>query len=312
MKYSVVIPLYNKEKYIIDTVNSVLNQSFSDYEVIIVDDGSTDHSLEVAKSISSSKIKVIHQNNQGVAVARNTGILNAGGEYISFLDADDIWEKDYLAAIEGLTGKYPESDIFVTAYRIWLGNDKYAESTILKEPDGMLDSYWKTLSCKYDFVWTSVTTVRKKALIDAGMFRAGEKIGQDLDMWARVARNNPRVACSSKRCAVYNRMAENNARTRVRIAYAKAFIDDLEEEMASGRLDSSEMEAVRKKYVMKLTAYAFTCITNGEKKEAASAIKRWKEHAGNYAFPLIAGLYFAMLMPSSLNKWIYKIRLRIF
>lgn len=89
MKYSVVIPLYNKEHYIAGTLRSVLTQTFPDYEVIVVDDGSTDHSLQACKEVRSDKIRVVQQVNQGVSAARNKGIELAAGEYICFLDADD-------------------------------------------------------------------------------------------------------------------------------------------------------------------------------------------------------------------------------
>lgn len=89
MKYSVVIPLYNKEHYIASTLRSVLAQTYPDYEVIVVDDGSTDHSLQACKEVRSDKIRVVQQVNQGVSAARNKGIELAAGEYICFLDADD-------------------------------------------------------------------------------------------------------------------------------------------------------------------------------------------------------------------------------
>ena len=112
MKYSVVIPLYNKEHYIAGTLRSV----------IVVDDGSTDHSLQACKEVRSDKIRVVQQVNQGVSAARNKGIEMAAGEYICFLDADDTWHPDYLQNIETIVQKYPQSDIFVTAYRIIYAN----------------------------------------------------------------------------------------------------------------------------------------------------------------------------------------------
>ena len=118
MKYSVVIPLYNKEHFIKKAIQSVLKQSFQDFEIIIVDDGSTDRSLEIARKFESEKLKVYTQPNQGVSVARNKGIENASGEYIAFLDADDTWNMDYLETIDELTTSYPESDIYVTAYAV--------------------------------------------------------------------------------------------------------------------------------------------------------------------------------------------------
>ena len=312
MKYSVVIPLYNKQKYIVSALRSVLAQTFEDFEIIVVDDGSQDDSLQMAMSVQDKKIRVLHQNNQGVAVARNVGIENAEGEYISFLDADDTWEPNYLEKIDEIVKKYPESDIFVTAYKIDLGEGKKNISRQLPLKEGCLTSYWETLDNKYDFVWTSATTVRKKALINAGLFCPGEKIGQDLDMWARVARNNPRVAYTSNICVTYNRKAESNARTRVKIAWARAFIHDLEEELNDKGHSQKELVAIQKKYDSKMTVYIFTCIMANEKKRAKQALKHWKGNCTLRNVVLRIGLCIAGLMPVSVNRFLYQVRLNVF
>ena len=312
MKYSVVIPLYNKQRYIKSTLQSVLAQTYTDYEVIVVDDGSTDASLQEAERMQSDKIRVLHQENQGVAVARNTGIENAAGEYIAFLDADDKWNPSYLEEIDKIVQKYPQSDIFVSAYEVDLGNGKKNLSEQMPAQDGCLPSYWATLSSKYDFVWTSATTIRKSALIQAGLFRPGEKIGQDLDMWARVARNNPKVAYTSSVCVTYNRQAESNARTRVKIAWAGAFIQDLEEELANGKHTQEEIKAIQKKYDAKMTVYIFTCLMAGEKTRARQALKDWKGSSTPRNVMLKTGLRVAGIMPASIKNMAYQIRLKIF
>lgn len=312
MKYSVVIPLYNKQRYIKSTLQSVLAQTYTDYEVIVVDDGSTDASLQEAEQMQSDKIRVLHQENQGVAVARNTGIENAAGEYIAFLDADDKWNPSYLEEIDKIVQKYPQSDIFVSAYEVDLGNGKKNLSEQMPAQDGCLPSYWATLSSKYDFVWTSATTIRKSALVQAGLFRPGEKIGQDLDMWARVARNNPKVAYTSSVCVTYNRQAESNARTRVKIAWAGAFIQDLEEELANGKHTPEEIKAIQKKYDAKMTVYIFTCLMAGEKTRARQALKDWKGSSTPRNVMLKTGLRVAGIMPASIKNMAYQIRLKIF
>ena len=309
MRFSVVIPLYNKEHYIKDTINSVLNQSFTDYELIVVDDGSKDNSYEVAKRIQSSCIRLIHQENQGVAVARNTGIENSNGEYVAFLDADDLWHSDYLETINQLIMSFPESDIFVSSYRIVMGNDKYHYSAHLSDTQQLLPSYWLTFKNAYDTVWTSATVIKKDAIIKAGLFTPGEKIGQDLDLWARVARNNPLVAYSPKICVDYNRIAEQNARTRVKIAYPKAFLDVLTEEMANDKWTQEDKKWMEKKYNKKMIVYVFTNILAGERKHARRILTEWKqEHNNRYIFPL----YCASLLPTFINRIVYRIRLKVF
>ena len=88
-KISIIIPLYNKEAAIERTIQSVLCQEFHDFELIVVNDGSTDHSLDVVKGISDERIRIINQQNSGVSAARNRGMNEANGEYVLFLDADD-------------------------------------------------------------------------------------------------------------------------------------------------------------------------------------------------------------------------------
>lgn len=95
-KVTVVIPVYNGEKYIADSINSVLMQTFTDFEIVVVDDGSSDQSVNIAESFNDGRIRIVKQQNRGLAGARNTGISAARGEYIALLDADDLWDKEKL------------------------------------------------------------------------------------------------------------------------------------------------------------------------------------------------------------------------
>lgn len=312
MKFSVVIPLYNKREHILYTLKSVLAQTMKDYEILVIDDGSLDDSLGVVQKVVSPKIRIFKQKNQGVSVARNVGIENAKGEYISFLDADDIWHPDYLQTIDRLTRSYPQSDIYVTAYEVLMKNGKINQSAQLTPEEGCLESYWATLDQKYDFVWTSATTVKRETLQKAGMFRPGEKIGQDLDMWARVARINPRIAYSSKICVTYTRNAQENARSRVKVAWAGAFLQDLEEEMKKSTHTETERNAIQKKYDLKMTVYIFTSIMAGEKERAKQALKKWEGKINRRNQILKIGLKIAYYMPNGINQTLYKIRMKIY
>ena len=312
VKYSVVIPLYNKAEYIERTLKSVLTQSFQNFEVIVVDDGSTDDSLRAARQSASGKVRIIAQKNQGTAVARNTGIEHAAGEYIAFLDADDEWKRNYLETIDTLTERYPQSDIFVTAYRVVMGNGKYNYSSRLTPDEGCLESYWMTFQYPYDFVWTSATVIRKSAILRAGGFKPGERIGQDLDLWARVARINPRVAYSSAVCVDYHRNAGQNARSREKIACAEAFLQDLEEELENPEHSREELDMIQYKYDLKMTVYVFTCILAGERSLAKNVYMRWQGRRRMRTRLLRAGLRTAMIMPAGVNRFLYKIRLKVF
>ena len=102
---SVVIPLYNKEKQVAHTLQSVLRQTFQDFEIVIVDDGSTDHSVEEVEKVRDTRIRLVHQQNAGVSAARNRGISEAKYDLIAFLDADDEWKPEYLETQYGLYQK---------------------------------------------------------------------------------------------------------------------------------------------------------------------------------------------------------------
>lgn len=115
--FTVIIPLYNKESYVENTINSILNQTFTDYEVLIINDYSTDESATKVKTFLSEKIKLIeHSENKGLSAARNTGIQNANSDYITFLDADDLWKPTFLETIHQLITDFPEAKIFGTNY----------------------------------------------------------------------------------------------------------------------------------------------------------------------------------------------------
>lgn len=111
---SVIMPAYNVANYIEKSINSVLQQSYTDFELVIVNDGSTDNTREIILDCQAkdNRIRLVEQTNQGVSVARNTGIENAQGEYISFLDGDDLWHQDFFAG----NGKFCRK--FRSKYRV--------------------------------------------------------------------------------------------------------------------------------------------------------------------------------------------------
>lgn len=188
---SIVIPLYNKEQQIVETIQSILRQTFQYFEIIIVNDGSTDHSVEEVKKVTDSRIRLIHQPNAGVSAARNRGIEEAQGKYIAFLDADDEWKPEYLETQYNLTQRYPECSVFACNYefRNMLG---HVQSTIIQKLPfvgeyGILSNYFEVASCSHPPLWTSAVMVKKDAIQSVGGFPIGIKSGEDLLTWARLA-----------------------------------------------------------------------------------------------------------------------------
>ena len=201
---SIVIPLYNKEEHIQRTLLSVLNQSFQFFEIVVVDDGSSDNSLECVKQIEDERISIISQSNQGVSAARNRGIQEAKFNYIALLDADDEWDSGYLTEQVNLISKYPDCSVFACAYQFKSYTGKVEQLKLNKVPfttqTGILTNYFEVASCSHPPLWTSAVVVEKQAILAVGGFPVGVKSGEDLLTWAKLAIQY-KMAYSRKVCA---------------------------------------------------------------------------------------------------------------
>lgn len=156
MKFSIIIPLYNKEDGIVSSIESVLNQTFKDFEVVIVDDGSTDTSIENIQQFDDCRIRLITQQNAGPSAARNHGVRKANGEWILFLDADDELEPDALSHFNNLISKYPKHKCFACNYYLEKGGKKSVRSMFYQ--DGIVHNGYRAwffarlLPCQGSFV----------------------------------------------------------------------------------------------------------------------------------------------------------------
>ena len=209
--FSIIIPLYNKAAYIQKAIQSVLSQTFKQYEIIIVNDGSTDNSLEVLNAcpISTLDYQLIDQPNQGVSTARNNAIKLAKYNYIAFLDADDWWEPTYLEEMKTLITDFPQAGIYSSGYYIMKFNKKQI-AEIGVEPDfksGYIN-YFQVYSKKLSMpVWTGATIVKKSIFDYEPGFKSNLKLGEDFDLWVRVAMKYP-VAFLNKPLSYYNQDVE--------------------------------------------------------------------------------------------------------
>lgn len=210
-KISVVIPLYNKERYIKNTIESVLNQNFTDFEIIVVDDGSTDRSLEIAKQFKQDFIKVFSQENQGVAIARNTGAQAGSGEIIAFLDADDLWLPNHLAEIDTLYQEFPEAGFFATAYRIKVNKYQYPVTYSFKENYSLLQPYYRYDKGRALF-YTSNFAIKKTVFEKEKGFRQGID-GEDTEFFIRIGQKYA-LAYSKHITMIHIQEAENSLFSR--------------------------------------------------------------------------------------------------
>lgn len=212
---SIVIPLFNKEQEIKNTLESVLTQSFQNFEIIIIDDGSTDRSLQVIKeNFNDSRIKIFTQENSGVGGARNHGLRKANGQYIAFIDADDEWDMEYLSTQVRLSQKYKDCKIFGTCYRMVDRSGKINIARIdtdylnFDEEDGVIPDYFELANHSNPPLWTSAVMVEKKAIEEIGGFPLGVKSGEDLLTWAKLACRNKIAYCVTP-LACYNQGHSN-------------------------------------------------------------------------------------------------------
>lgn len=191
MMISVIIPLYNKVGRIADTLDSVLAQTFDDFEVVVVNDGSTDGSDAIVRQCKDARVRIIDQPNGGVSAARNRGIEEARGEYMAFLDADDEWAPDYLATQAALAKRFPECAVFASNYSFCDALGAFSATVIRNLPFdaecGELTNYFCVASAGHPPLWTSAVMVRREAMLAIGGFPVGVPNGEDLLTWARLA-----------------------------------------------------------------------------------------------------------------------------
>ncbi|MBG44204.1 MAG: glycosyl transferase [Aequorivita sp.] len=202
-KFSVVISVYNKEKYIADTLKSVLAQTFTDFEVVILNDGSTDNSEAEILKFNDPRIRYFSQENKGASAARNFTVQQAKTEYIALMDADDYWYPFYLAEQDRLTNEFPEESVFATATEIKrngkIFKNSYSLPTIAN--NAVIVDYFE--ASQLDSVLLSISTVLKKEVFEnVGWYDLKIKSGEDTDLYVRIGLKY-KVVFSPKVCAIY-------------------------------------------------------------------------------------------------------------
>lgn len=209
MYFSVVIPLYNKAYSINRCLESVLSQTYNKFEIIVVNDGSTDESLSIIKNefkqeIKNETIKIIDQANQGVSVARNNGISLAVSDFVCFLDADDEWKPDFLGQMKMLIQDYPSAILYCLQHEVKIGNQSAVRNSSYykKGYKGYVNNFFKA-SLFGRIAHSSKVCIKKEAIVELGGFPVNQKSGEDLYIWFELARLG-RVAFFNKVCSRIN------------------------------------------------------------------------------------------------------------
>lgn len=252
---SVIIPLYNKEKSIQKTIKSVLDQTYGDYEIIIINDGSTDKSEEEALKIDSQKIILLTTENKGVSKARNYGIQKSSGEIIAFLDADDYWFPNHLQSIFELYEMYPECGLFCTNYERYYNSKKIQRPHFIEMNEakwrGIVKDFFK--SSYIDRVaWTSAVAVPKKIFETVGNFNPDITMGagEDTDLWIRIALKY-KVAFDSEISARHILDAENRISLSKTLTRSFAKFEEFEEEEKSNASLKKYLDLYRIEFALK-------------------------------------------------------------
>lgn len=209
MMFSVIMPLYNKAPYVAKAIGSVLAQTISDYEMIIVDDGSKDGSGEIAERMieGNDHCKLIRQKNAGVSVARNNGVAASRGDYLCFLDADDWWEPTFLEEMKILIEEFPDAGIYGTNYTIIKEIKHKTRIANIGFEDGFERGYINYCRAYADTMymplWTGAICIPRDVFIEQGGFPNGIKLGEDFLLWIKIALAHD-VVFLNKPLAYYN------------------------------------------------------------------------------------------------------------
>lgn len=290
---SVVVALYNKEREVMRCVESVLRQSFADFELIIVEDGSTDRSLEIVRSVQDPRVRVVDKPNGGVAMARNRGIEEARADLIAFLDADDEWWPDFLRTIFDLSKSSPDAGAYFTAFWVERGNG-WGRRVVRPVRDllpgkNLLKNYYRV---GHDYESCSAVAVWKKVFERAGYFR--EMIAEDTDLWMRIAAFYP-IAYSRRVESVWNQDASNrrsNQHAARKIAHdptvlhkslefiqASPQVSQRVKEDAAWYLGRRELRPIR------------SALCLGDREAAEQLVKRWRIHFGEPPYSVRIAFY---------------------
>ena len=302
MKFSVVIPLYNKAPYINDTIASVLAQSFSDFEIIVVDDGSTDGGAELVTFIPDPRLRLVRQANAGVSAARNLGISLAEGEWVVFLDADDWHHPQYLATLLETQAGYPHVDTVATDF--------------LPVPDTptMWPPRWPALSSQPEVelitdlprrwmvapsLCTSAVSVRRARLLQMQpCFPSGESHGEDLDLWFRLAEKTP-VALVRSPLMAYRLAVEGGLTTHHPELAMPPFLERMRALALSGALTNRQRRSALWLVAQHELTLARQALASGSRREGFDWLVRAHRAAAGRRWWLTAAMLF---MPGQVVK----------
>jgi glycosyltransferase involved in cell wall biosynthesis len=315
-KVSIIIPTYNREKYLPLALDSILNQTFKDYEIIVIDDGSTDNTRQAIKPYEE-KIQYLYQDNAGVSAARNAGIRQAKGEWLAFLDSDDEWVPDYLFIQMETARKHSRiymqtTDAFVIALNGEAESYYKIHGTFpeFKKKDYLYIEKPFTFILKYGACQTAATIIRHEAVIKAGLFDTSLERTEDYDLMARVALQGPLGMIRKGLVNVYRRNEKTECLTHQcavnPIAYRESNERIFEKLKRIDTLTHKERKTVNGSLSANRRTIGNLLLQNGDRKGAKDCFKQ-----ALFIDPSIASLskYILSFLPAKTNLWIMERKL---
>jgi glycosyltransferase involved in cell wall biosynthesis len=307
---SVVIPLYNKAPHIQRALQSVLAQTRQDFEIIVIDDGSTDGGGEIVRGIPDSRIRLVQQENAGVSAARNRGIREAQANLIAFLDADDAWKPRFLETVLRLKEQFPDAGAYATAYELHESNSKVIQPRYKAIPpppwEGLIPNYFRS-ALDTPPVSSSAVAVPKGVFMDVGYFPLGERLGEDGDMWLRIALKYP-IVFSWQIGAAYFRDASNRACDSHFMQSEYRLVETGRESIRNGEVPPSKLPDLEE-YMAKYTIFASAqCVLAGKPAKArqmladCNTIRFYQQKVW---------WYFWAIMPAPLTHFVWQVKRRL-
>ena len=275
--FSVVVTVYNKENYILKTLQSVCKQRFKDFELLVINDGSTDNSLFEISKVTHKNTRVITTKNQGVSAARNTGIENAKGSYIAFLDGDDLWNSSHLEHLKSAIDKYPNESVFSNAAGK-ICNGKYKPNTYAVNSNTIAAYDYFSASTKTSILHPSSVAIKTNLYKKIGGFNTSYTNYEDVEFWFRIG-------------LIFNIVFTNTVTVRIR---------DVENSLSKNKFslehyyffeeyDKTNLDnpTFRKVLDMNLCSLALLCKKNGYQKEYIKLKHKIKKHNLNFSNRLL-------------------------
>lgn len=273
---SVIIPLFNGAQYIQRSVRSVLSQTHSNFELIVVDDGSTDGGGALLQEFIDPRLRVVWQENAGVSAARNRGIEEGKGEFLAFLDADDEWNIDFLNEVAILVTRYPKAGIYGAGRRIVSPNSDNIEVTAaeaLSHTKDLLITDYLDRMHSGSLIHASGVMIPRSIFDELGTFKVGVPYGEDIEMWARISLRYP-IAYSTRILFSFHETPLANKPRSIRLPEFSPYIRLLQEALKHSDADIRKQRRINTYIRKRLMTNVFYHIANSGYTQTISFMER--------------------------------------